>query len=74
MESNSVWISVKKRLPEHFTYVVFYCPGINGTLPGRDWMDSDFCIGEHSGLSWKRVDNENIQVSHWMPIPEVENG
>lgn len=63
------WISVKKILPPSFIHVVCYCPGINGHMPGKDWMDSDYCIGEHSGRSWKRVDNENIEVSHWIPLP-----
>lgn len=63
------WIDCKYELPEELTHVVCYCPGINGSVPGRDWMDSDYCIGEHIKGCWKRVDNENIKVSHWMPIP-----
>lgn len=62
------WIKVKDRLPEKLTRVVCYCPGINGQRPGREWMDSDYCIGEHIKGSWKRVDNENIEVSHWIPL------
>ena len=64
------WFKVNEALPPELTHVVCYCPGINGHLPGRDWMDSDFCIGEQINGNWKRVDNANIQVSHWMPLRE----
>lgn len=69
----SEWISVVDRLPEDFEHVVCYCPGINGQRPGKEWMDSDFCIGESYEGLWKRVDNENIEVSHWMPLPKAPN-
>ncbi len=65
------WISVKDKLPKEFTHVFCYCPGIDGQLAGRYWMDTDFCIGEHVNGIWKKADNENIKVSHWLPIPEV---
>ena len=74
------WISVKDLLPEpnlpiELRHKLCYCPGINGTMPGKDWMDSNYCIGEYvrkgilGDTCWKRVDNENIQVTHWMNIP-----
>jgi len=63
------WISVKDRLPEDFQEVVCYIPGINGHCPGKEWQDSDFCIGQQCKGAWKRMDNENIQVSHWFPLP-----
>lgn len=65
------WIKCSDGLPEELTHVVCYCPGINGQVPGRDWMDSDYCIGEHIQGIWKRVDNENIAVSHWLKLPDI---
>ncbi len=64
------WVKCSERLPDELTHVVCYCPGLNGQVPGRDWMDSDYCIGEHINGVWKKVDNENIAVFCWMAIPE----
>lgn len=61
-----------ENLPSELTEVVCYCPGIDGMMPGKDWMDSDFCIGMHVNGNWKRVDNENINVSHWLTIPKID--
>lgn len=65
------WVQCKECLPEEDLVVLCYCPGIDGQLPGRDWMDSDFCIGSHKGGCWKRIDNENIGVESWMKIPDI---
>lgn len=67
------WNKVKDKLPSELTHVVCYIPGIDGHLPGKDWQDSDYCIGEHIKGYWKRCDNENIKVTHWMEIPEVKD-
>ncbi len=64
------WIPIDKELPKEETHVVCYCPGVDGHAPGRDWMDSDYCIGEHISGYWKRVDNQNIKPTHWTPIPK----
>ncbi len=64
------WIKCSERMPPELTEVFCYIPGINGHLPGKDWQDSDYCTGEHIAGNWKRMDNENIHVTHWMPLPE----
>lgn len=70
-EQADIWFPTEKILPKDMQEVICYCPGINGQLPGKEWMDSDFCIGMHLNGKWKRVDNENIEVSHWLPLPKL---
>ncbi len=70
-------VRVKRKLmpasmpPEIDVEVLCYIPGIEGHMPGKDWQDSNYCIGFYIGNgSWKRVDNENIKVSAWDYLPE----
>jgi hypothetical protein len=67
------WVKCSDRMPPELTEVFCYIPGIDGMLPGRDWQDSDFCLGQHINGIWKRMDNENINVLAWLEIPEPPN-
>lgn len=68
------WISVKDRLPEDFREVLYFAITndtetreiMTGHREYNKWMH---CCSFYSS----RTLNDNVIVSHWMPLPEYPN-
>jgi hypothetical protein len=56
------WISVKERLPEPYSGVLFMGTK-GGVCPG-------FVQSETDPIFWDCFDNEQREATHWMPLPE----
>jgi len=61
------WISVKDRLPDVYTEVLFYNPEENLYIHG---------YFEDISNSWHEVGGNKVElnVTHWMPLPEPPTG
>jgi len=67
LDSGDKWISVKDRLPELGTPVLFI-----GKTIYRAWFSTQ--RGWYDGTFWRRNDGEAVYsttpVTHWMPLPK----
>lgn len=64
------WISVEDRLPEEDKIVIFM--GNNGALYlGHHYLQTDYGRTWFADGGYAMKDDE---VTHWMPIPQIEKG
>lgn len=61
------WISVKDRLPDEHTTVLFYCGNLQ-----KGFCELDVTKNRVTGwfLSWDGTRFSPSEVTHWMPLPE----
>lgn len=68
----SEWISVDERLPEESGYYLTYNAFGNRTILPYSTRHKRFNCWDC--LKKNRVDDYSINVTHWMPLPEVPKG
>lgn len=57
------WISIKDRLPDDSREVLIHNAEYREPLMIIGWYSHDF-------KSWVSYDVDNLEVTHWMPLPE----
>jgi len=65
------WIDVNKKLPENYTEVLYFSVNDSGT--------TEIMTGHREHAYWThccsfystRILNENVRVTHWMPLPSA---
>ena len=63
----SEWISVEDRLPSKGDVVMVYREA--GTIPGSFYIDTG-AYGFYVDEVWGDRENDNWNVTYWMPLPE----
>jgi hypothetical protein len=54
------WISTKAEMPDSDQTVIVHSPG----------ADEPVWLGFHDGETWRDVNTEQINVTHWLPLME----